>query len=807
MLKRTALTSVIFGALFLLFPSRVQAANLDFLTVLYEQPSATLPLDRVIHHEFTVTNTSDQPREINFSIYVSETDQEIVGWPQPQVLFLAPGETEMVQTFLDENWGQIDKNSFGTQNRTVEWRFVENSSGESRTETITYGVEVLDQNNITGPFEISGTVINHEGVVVPNASVELTTGNWATTTTSLSDGTFSFSGVPVRSDWWLVARVSERNSANSPAGSEHNCPPPPAPCNPPNDLQSLLLPAKNAWAHDTVAGLIGIGYAYVDPTVKNYTIELMSPTHTASFQVAKTISSEIGFWKGDVDQDEQYALLINGMENWAGQDKTTSKLYFYSIDGDLLWTYDMGWEGWGVDLSADGMYAAFTTSNPTGVFGLIDAKTGTAIWTKNSSDYNLSLRSPGPNGGLDSKEVAISSTNKYFAIGHGGGNLVVADLLTGEFLWTADLYGQVRGILFDQTDHYVYVGSGDGRAYKLDAATGAIVWQADIGAWPFVEAFTLSADGKYLATGSKVGQVTVINTETGQKLWQQHQGGTASWVDFSPNGEYLFAGGGGQYASTLYDVSTGDRLWTLGQYSHQGKFSATGDYILVGDKDVKVVDLYGNILTTILPTETEGAQIGQGQFAYITQDGSRVLFSRRDISAGAVSLIFAQGSIAESPHEEATPTPGENQIARDNDVLFIGGGFIFAVIFTFVLVTYVTRRKKNQGSGDDAKAKDTKITPKRLKTKDEETTATPSLIEKLGSSKTASTTTQKTETKTTPQKIRAKTTKTASSPTKTIMSNPTKSEGKSLNPPAIKTTVPKKVTGKKAPSKKFITGK
>ena len=42
--------------------------------------------------------------------------------------------------------------------------------------------------------------------------------------------------------------------------------------------------------------------------------------------------------------------------------QSKSKLYLFSLDGDLIWKHDLSWQGWNADLSPDGKYAAFVTS-------------------------------------------------------------------------------------------------------------------------------------------------------------------------------------------------------------------------------------------------------------------------------------------------------------------------------------------------------------------------------------------------------------------------------------------------------------
>lgn len=590
----------------------LNALQLDF-----GSPSATLPLDRILKHEFTAKNAGDKPLNVEFRIFVRDTNQEIVGWPQPQVLYLDPGEEKTVQTFLDELWGKLDRKSTGEHQRTVEWTFRDRETGEERKHVLTYKFTVLSEDKITGNLKIRGRVVDGNKKPVPNAPVTLSTGpgGWSTRTVTSSEGVFEFPGVPKRDGWTLEAGV----------GSSE-CLPPPAPCPPPQ-----LSPRRS----------FSSAFAFVEPGRMDYTLTLKKPALEASYQVTKTERTEIGFWKGEADSNGN-VLLINGMENWKEPDlKPKSKLYLYTMDGDLKWAYEMGWEGWGASLSLDGKYAAYVTSNPTKTLGLIDATAGKALWVKRAEEFQEPHFPV-----LDSKEIKISNTNKYLGVGSASGTLFILELTSGKVLWTQFLKGQIRGIVFDKKDQHVYAGSGDGNAYKLKIEDGSVIWKADIGSWPFVSSFKLSQDESRLAAGGKVGEVTVLQTIDGRKVWENDHLGAVTWLDFSPDGEYLVAGGGGQGATTLYEAKTGSKIWRLNMFSHQGKFSSDGRFILIGDRDLKIVDINGNELGSII-VEDQSKHVGQGQFAYISKDGEKILYTRRDIGPGAIGIVFAQGTVEE----------------------------------------------------------------------------------------------------------------------------------------------------------------
>lgn len=679
-------------------------SDLDGLDINFGSPQATLPLDRYAEFTFPVTNNEDHEKVVTFSLRIKETDQEVVGWPQPQVLYLDAGETETIKTFLDEKWGQLEKTAYGDQSKTLIWTFRDQEANQSRVVEMRFPITVLDPANLTGNLLVKGKVLNAKGKTAAGVGVTLSTGvgGYQAQTTTDTSGKFSFSNFPAHRMWFLRAGGSQGGqAAGQPVAPGVQCAPPPAPCNPPSATAGSVAQSST----DASMENNGVAFAFLTPGVTDYTLQLVPPQATAKYSVTKAITDEIGIWKGAVDDKETKLLVVQGMENWKDPGlKTKAQLRLYAMTGELLWAYDMGWEGWGVDLSADGTYAAFTTSNSTHNLGVLDATTGQPLWVKSSADFKWPrLNAPGEMGGIDSKEIAISSTNAFIGVGHGGGDIALADLKTGELKWHTDIRGQVRGILFDAADEYVYAGSGDGRAYKLKTSDGSIVWQTDIGSWPFTGGFKLSKDGAYLGSASKFGEVTVIETATGKQLWQASQAGNASWLDFSPDGTHVFAGGGGQGASTLYETKTGNKLWRSNLYSHQGRFSSDGKLILAGDQATVLYDLAGNLITHVeAPKANQLTMEGGGQFAYLTSDGKTLMYSHRDIEPGGTSLVFAQGSYTSTSVDVETASPvepvqtgvgtGDDAYEENNPMNFVILG-LFGIAFLAGIAFLIVRMR------------------------------------------------------------------------------------------------------------------
>ena len=597
-------------------------------------PSGDLPLDKMIKHKFSATNSGNTSLEIDFSVEViSPFIQEIrTVSPEPQTLYLEPGDTQVLMTKMDEKWGKIpvylpgEINKPGRASRTYRWTFSEPSTGQTQTVDVqidyslvddTRHTKEIDRNeNVSGPLVVLATVLDQSGQPLKGAELKLTTGHWESVATSDGTGQVSFAGVPWREDWILEARSG---------GQDGLCPTSPEPCRERDPYWEATPVARDM--------------VFVDEIGRDYSFQLQNPSWKSDYFLTDTIKNGVGFWRGSVDDSGDNVLLVQGMENWVqakGMEKE-SRLFLYTTEGKLRWSYPMGWEAWGADLSRDSRWAAFVTSNPTKNLGVIDARTGDPVWIKTAQDITETTHPE-----LDSKEIQISNTNQFLGIGGTDGTFLLTDLLTGTVQWSKFVHGQVRGILFDDADEFVYVGAGDGKAYKLNVSDGSLIWIGEIGSWPYVNGFQLSPDGTSLAAGGKYGDLTLLDTSSGETLWYYDLRDIVAWLDFSPDGNYLVAGGGGQYSTVLVDVSSGRKIWQIPMYSFHGRFTANGSLILI---DNYLFDLKGNEIGHLVLSEDGCVPGCQGLFAYISDDMTRVIQTRRDIDPSAISLYFAEGKV------------------------------------------------------------------------------------------------------------------------------------------------------------------
>ena len=627
---------------------------LDALVIdFYPLPEGQLPLKKIMKHRIKVTNSGTSSLYIEFRTEVIAPYPMVIETvtPEPSFLWLEPGESEYIYTKMDEKWGEIpaflpwETNEIGSHERTYRWTFTDKDTNASKTWDITVPYTIVETkrhvmeqpgdrsiskdtplrgDGVSGPITFGGIVVNEIGEPLSGMEVVLSSGNWDTTISQTGDdGRFSFQNLPDRDDWVIFAQT------------------------PSFGLTSLM--SDSASYEDTRRAR---ALSFAKESSQQITLTLVSPKAKADYRLLNYNEPDVGYWRGDVDDAGTKILLINGMENWSSdypQQETKSLVSLFTMDGELAWSYKMGWEGWGVSLSNDGNYAAFTTSNCSGKakrpvpdgacgkFGVLDASDGSEVWTKAAEEVTETTHPK-----LGSKEVQISNTNKYLAVGATEGTFLLYDLMTGELIWSVFIRGQVRGILFDESDKYIYAGSGDGYTYKLSASDGSVIWKTYNGSWPYLGAFKFSKQGDLLGVGGKYGDLAIIDTETGELVLFKDMDDIVSWLDFSPDGKHLVAGGGGQYALTLFDIYTGEKIWHVPFFSHSGMFTKDGKYILAGET---LLDLSGREIGNFA-LSTTGCRPGcDGLFTYISDDMTRVIVTRRDMDPGGIGIYFWEGQV------------------------------------------------------------------------------------------------------------------------------------------------------------------
>jgi len=569
-------------------------------------PSGIFPLDKGIKHRFTVKNTGNSSLTVDVCVQETDTGKIINIWPQPPTLCLSPGEEQwLIVPFLFDYHQEDLIPAFGLGQHTysLKYTFTDHYDPSNKlTLAQDYTFTVLDPEKITGEFTVQGKVVDENGQPVQDAKVVISTGNYQREMHTPSNGTFSFS-VPPNPHWWLTASKGGYKDA----------------------------------------------YAFNLSDNSDYCLRLLPLCkEVPRYEMSKQVVTDIGFWKYAVDGDEQYILFAQGMENWANSDlMVESKLMLYTLNGEEMWEYPMGEQAWGADLSRDGKYAVYASfdhilplpqPNIPGKIGLLDAHTGGVLWEKEITPDNFPLVSRVPLYGQDSKEVQFSHNSSYIAIGMGRGDVFLLDRETGNILWSYPTEGQVRKIIFSNDDSFLYVGSGDGRLYKLSTNNGSLQWVTHIWAWPYTYGLALSPDESLIAAGVKTGEVCVVKTSDGTRLWDYDLGiMCVRWVQFSPDGTLLAAGSGAPGGTTIFNATNGTPIWRT-CFSGAGMFTSDGKYVLLGDGQGRLYTADGTLVATLDPGFDTAS--GYWKVAYISRDKSKMVFAARDMEPGGVGIAF-----------------------------------------------------------------------------------------------------------------------------------------------------------------------
>lgn len=364
-------------------------------------------------------------------------------------------------------------------------------------------------------------------------------------------------------------------------------------------------------------------------------------------KLMKSIKTPTGFWRGAVSEQTKTFVCIPGQENWAGtsSQKTSSKVYKFDFDGNLKWEKVIGWEAWGGDMTVDGKYVAVASNGATVPTALNGNRGGDFIAILNGSDgsvYDTIV------SGIQSRNVKFSSDGKYLAIGDQSGVFHVYEVVSKKLIQTGTgltSYGQNRELEWIDNDAAIVISTGDGNLRKYtfssDKKSSTLTWTAYTGGWGFINGLTVSKNGKYIGTGTKSKDQTVIDAMTGEILWTKFTGNFD--VAFTPD-HNRFATFGGY----IYQTDNGNFLGHTGRggvayFSPDGKYLMQADRVQLnngtfGDNAVTIMNEIGDKLndangkanyydSTDL-TKTGGEQ---AQWAYWSDDGTRIFVLSRDM--------------------------------------------------------------------------------------------------------------------------------------------------------------------------------
>lgn len=166
------------------------------------------------------------------------------------------------------------------------------------------------------------------------------------------------------------------------------------------------------------------------------------------------------------------------------------------------------------------------------------------------------------NGAVTS--VAITQDGKYLLTGGTDKVISISDLNTGQLIREIQIDGKISGISLSRDGLFMAVGvytendSGilsncHNGAKVIEIATGNTVYNFAHNSW--VTSVLLSANGKYLITGTNDGSATVYDLVQAKEISLIKHGGRITSISMSTDGKYIVTGSQDNLARIFYNFS------------------------------------------------------------------------------------------------------------------------------------------------------------------------------------------------------------------------------------------------------------
>lgn len=170
-----------------------------------------------------------------------------------------------------------------------------------------------------------------------------------------------------------------------------------------------------------------------------------------------------------------------------------------------------------------------------------------------------------------------------------------------------------------------------------------------------------SPDGKFIYTGTKAFELTKIDAETGELLWQTEP--QAFDAEVSRDGKYVASFGG-----ALYDTESGQYLGTGADRTH---ILNGGKFTIGVNKEVTTYDFGGKMWNRSEPSGIGDCGGCQVQWSYLTLDERYLLVAARDMTGnfptpgpGVAIYERAEGSYL-SVDESANVLPAQVELRQN----------------------------------------------------------------------------------------------------------------------------------------------
>lgn len=544
------------------FDENIVKESFGSLEIYYDSSTwkSYAPIDRWVKRWVNVKNIGDEKAVISFRVeaYIDGEWRWFNSFPQPQTLYLEPGESQNVYYFVDVVEGDRVREELPKKFRVI---FENTKTGEEKEIYLKHEYDVIKEyvNNsaIEGVvFDEDGNPLDDVEILIESAHIEpryiIRTGK---------DGKFHS---------YLFAHRYR-------------------------DSKAYHGYAIEFWKP---------GYAVLRKVIFPKPGEIIKMNVTLkregkkwNFELKKCYETYYPFWYVKVSKNEKYIIIAHGHHHQEEVYDEKHGIYMFDLEGNLLWKYHTTHQVWGIDISDDGNYVFAALLRDE--YGILFDKNGNILWTTREKGIER----------FESREVKISHNNKYIAIGTTFGDLMLLDLKTGKPLWKVFLNGQVRQIRFSKDDSIIYA-NGDGYLYKI-SIDGKILGKTYIEAWTYRHSLSISEDEKYAFTISKIGKACLVDLENMKTLWcfDTRGGGHGTAI----HGNFVALVSGGSYGRMLFDLK-GNPIWLIPRVGGHVMFSEDGKYIVI---DEAILTLDGDIMWS---TFEECPELGEIEFSYLTRD-------------------------------------------------------------------------------------------------------------------------------------------------------------------------------------------
>ena len=163
----------------------------------------------------------------------------------------------------------------------------------------------------------------------------------------------------------------------------------------------------------------------------------------------------------------------------------------------------------------------------------------------------------------------------------------------------------------------------------------------------------------YLSYFKNMPRVYLLDIETGTQEVVGDFPGMTFAPRFSPDGKKIIMSFAKDGKSDIYTMNLENRIvekiTNHPSIDTSPSYSPDGKYIMMGDRNIRLVDINGNDLTNVEFSE-EGCRPGCGGiFAYVSKDGSKIIYTRRDINPSH-SVFFVNGKVEEWDYKNTAVT-------------------------------------------------------------------------------------------------------------------------------------------------------